>query len=417
MYPAHDGFYACKVTNYFILPVIGEGSIMDPMNRTTRAGEIMLEFARITGLDSVDTAPKRYLWTDAFAVCNFLGLYEVTREEKWLALAFRLVDQVHDTLGRHRKDDSRNGWISGLPEKEGRLHPIMSGLRIGKPLNERKPGEPFDERLEWDRDGQYFHYLSKWMHALNRVGRVSGEKKYPVWAVELARAAYRGFTYPLPGGGRRMYWKMSIDLTRPLVSSMGQHDPPDGFITFCELQLTSSNVFGYSSELSLENEIKGLAQICRNTHFATDDPLGLGGLLSDSFRLAQLMMPDSRGYGRLLDSLLNATGPGVRKFKNDNTMILPPDYRLAFRELGLAIGLRAMVPLAGLIAANPEKLDLYGLRYPRIKNLSEFIPVADTLEDFWLSPKNQEAGTWMDHREINMVMLATSLAPEGFLAV
>ncbi len=33
-----------------------------------------------------------------------------------------------------------------------------------------------------------------------------------------------------------MYWKMSIDLTRPLVSSMGQHDPLDGFITYNEIK-------------------------------------------------------------------------------------------------------------------------------------------------------------------------------------
>jgi hypothetical protein len=34
-------------------------------------------------------------------------------------------------------------------------------LRIGKQLAERRPGERFDERLEWERDGQYFHYLTR----------------------------------------------------------------------------------------------------------------------------------------------------------------------------------------------------------------------------------------------------------------
>jgi hypothetical protein len=28
--------------------------------------------------------------------------------------------------------------------------------------------------------------------------------------------------------------------------------------------------------------------------------------------------------------------------------------------------------------------------------------------------KNREASTWIEHREINMVMFATSLAPNGF---
>ena len=36
-----------------------------------------------------------------------------------------------------------------------------------------------------------------------------------------------------------MYWKMSIDLSRPLVASMGQHDPLDGFVTCAELDATA----------------------------------------------------------------------------------------------------------------------------------------------------------------------------------
>ena len=150
---------------------------MDP-SATEKAREIMLDFARITGLHPVTDHPKRYLWTDAFAVCNFLEIYHRTHEEQWKELALRLVGQVHHTLGRHREDDPRGGWISGLSEDEGELHPTRGGLRIGKPLPERKPGEPYDDRLEWDQDGQYFHYLTKWMHALNRVSRVTGDQKY-----------------------------------------------------------------------------------------------------------------------------------------------------------------------------------------------------------------------------------------------
>lgn len=36
-----------------------------------------------------------------------------------------------------------------------------------------------------------------------------------------------------------MYWKMSIDLSSPLVPSMGQHDPLDGLITYLQLQATA----------------------------------------------------------------------------------------------------------------------------------------------------------------------------------
>ena len=135
-----------------------------PVNDST-AARLMVEFGRRTGLISAIEHPDRYLWTDAFAVCNFLELFACTGEQKYQEYAIALIDQVHQVLGKYREDDMRSGWISGLDEKNGRLHPTIGGLRIGKRLKEREYTEPFDERLEWDRDGQYFHYLTKWMHA------------------------------------------------------------------------------------------------------------------------------------------------------------------------------------------------------------------------------------------------------------
>jgi rhamnogalacturonyl hydrolase YesR len=61
--------------------------------------QIMTEFADTTGLTG-GVRPRRYLWTDAFAVCNFLELYRQTGDEVWLQRAVRVVDQVHHTLGR-----------------------------------------------------------------------------------------------------------------------------------------------------------------------------------------------------------------------------------------------------------------------------------------------------------------------------
>ncbi len=123
---------------------------------------LMVEFAERTGLTS-ESEPQRYLWTDAFAVCNFLELSRQSGDGRFQDLALQLVDQVHHVLGRHRPDDSRRGWISGLEGERGGEHPTIGGLRIGKPLQERKPDEPPDERLEWEQDGQYFHYLTKWI--------------------------------------------------------------------------------------------------------------------------------------------------------------------------------------------------------------------------------------------------------------
>ena len=74
---------------------------------------IMTEFSDSTGLSNIEKSPRRYLWRDAFSVCNFLELFQRTGNECWQKLALRLVDQVHHTLGRHREDDLRTGWISG----------------------------------------------------------------------------------------------------------------------------------------------------------------------------------------------------------------------------------------------------------------------------------------------------------------
>lgn len=178
---------------------------MEPKAITDEVRAIMIEFADQTGLSNNNKPPRRYLWTDAFAVCNCLTLYRQTGDEKYRRVALDLIDQVHAVLGRHCEDDSRTGWISGLDEETGARHPTAGGLRIGKALKERKPHEPYDERSEWDRDGQYFHYLTNWMHALGRVGTVTADPTYIRWAMELAKAAHAAFSYmPVTGGAKRM---------------------------------------------------------------------------------------------------------------------------------------------------------------------------------------------------------------------
>jgi hypothetical protein len=391
---------------------------MEQNATTALVEEIMLDFASLTGLAPPAAHPRRYLWTDAFAVCNYVELFRQTHDETYRDLALCLVDQVHHVLGRHRDDDPRTGWISGLSGQEGEMHPTKGGLRIGKKLPERGQNEPFNERLEWDRDGQYFHYLTKWMHALNRVSRVTGDPKYNRWAIELAKTAYARFTYLSSfGGKRRMYWKMSIDLSRPLVPSMGQHDPLDGFVTFGELQQAANAESGLPLQPGLPAEIADMAGICRGRDLLTDDPLGIGGLLSDASRIAQLMIKGGSGYAALLDSVVDAALRGTVSFMESGTLDLPAGYRLAFRELGLSIGLKGAVMLADWIEENPDIFKGDGSLQRQANALAGCIPVVETIGKFWLDKGNRNAGTWTEHREINMVMLATSLAPAGFLSI
>ena len=376
----------------------------------------MVEFARETGLSPASSAPRRYLWTDAFAVCNFLGLYQATGGKEFKDLALQLVDQVHGTLGRHRGDDSRTGWISGLDEEQGKRHPTRGGLRIGKYLQERGSSEPFDEDLEWDRDGQYYHYLTKWMHALNCVSKATGDIKYNTWAVELAKKAHATFVRTSRHGGpKTMCWKMSIDLSRPLVRSMGQHDPLDGLVTYNELQATAGKADEESISKNLRAEILDMAHLCQGRSWVTNDPLGIGGLLFDACRVAQLIVSGNLEQTDLLETLLESSQIGLESFVRENSLRLPADYRLAFRELGLSIGLRALEKIWELI-------DQKSPRFRNKESLNSLLNILDRhagllqkIERFWLEGKNRKTGIYTTHHDINEVMLATSLAPDGFL--
>jgi hypothetical protein len=60
---------------------------------------------------------------------------------------------------------------------------------------ERRLNDPANHRLEWDQDGQSYHYLRKWVHALNSVTEVTGDFTHNKWAIELARTAHTKFVY------------------------------------------------------------------------------------------------------------------------------------------------------------------------------------------------------------------------------
>jgi len=379
------------------------------------AGEIMLAFAERTGLTGSGAAPKRYLWTDAFAVCNFLELGRRTGDPRWEDLARRLVDQVHHVLGQHRGDDGRHGWLSGLGDKEGEAHPTGGGLRIGKPLPERRPDEPFDEQLEWDRDGQYYHYLTKWMLALNRLARRTGDNRFHRWSLELARAAHTGFTYPHPSAGRPLlHWKMRIDLSEPLVPGMGHHDPLDGLLTLHEVQAEAAADGGQEAE-PLAPEIRDLARMCAGRDWRTDDPLGLGGLLSDALRAARLLSsnPDLP-LGGLLADMLAAGAEGLPLSAARSSLGQPAACRLAFRELGLAIGLHAAERLEELVRSTPWLFAPQDNCAPCLRDILGHSPLGRQIEEFWRNPANQRGASWTGHQDINEVMLATSLVPDGY---
>ena len=96
---------------------------------------------------------------------------------------------------------------------------------------------------------------------------------------------------------------------------------------------------------------------------------------------------------------------------------MPAEYRLAFREFGLSIGLQAAV----------HTKDLFSDYHDRFKNSEEleqlmgdvlkYLPLRESIHKFWGEEKNRKTATWKGHLDINMVMWATSLTSGGFLKI
>ena len=379
------------------------------------AARLMSEFARRTGLSPATQNPRRYLWTDAFAVCNFLELFQQTAERRYRCYAIELIEQVQQVLGRYRDDDLRRGWITGLDEERGRCHPTLGGLRIGKLHRERGINEAIDERLEWDRDGQYFHYLTKWMHALCRAASATGDSKYVQWAGELAQGSFRAFVRrSISGEVVGVTWKMSTDLSRPLVPAVGQHDALDGLITFWEIRHATQNHVRFDD---LNQSIETLSALCQHTDWTTDDPLGLGGLLFDACRLCQLLRNEHQRDVRLLEEVLQACLSGLTALLASRYLDRPATHRLAFRELGLALGLRALPMIAEAMKRARSRLwDRPNLRR-FIELLLPYELLGGEIIDLWLPHAQHRDEGWRAHQDINDAMLATALIPNMFLSV
>jgi hypothetical protein len=367
----------------------------------------MEEFAESTGILRDTLNCRRYLWTDAFAVFNFISLFRYTEEKKYLERAVQLVAQVHNVLGHHRDDDVRTGWISGLSEVEGRRHPTAGGLRIGKRLMERHITEPFDELLEWNRDGQYFHYLTKWAHALVVIANETDDERYLIQAHELMKKALSCFLYePTTSKRSRIYWKMSIDLTRPLVSSMGHLDPLDGLVVLYELNRAYS-----PRDDSFRDELISLSEICSDSHWRAIDMLSIGSLMIEAYRMGQLIARGEDLDISLLYDVIHGAYEGLSDLDGVDWDIAP-ELRLAFRELGLVIGLKAIGRFSEVVLREKGLRDV--LARPLVA-FERFLPLIGVIEHFWSAPENRINNTWMEHADINGVVMATALIPDAFL--
>eukprot|EP00397_Hematodinium_sp_SG-2012_P039452 GEMP01043075.1.p1 GENE.GEMP01043075.1~~GEMP01043075.1.p1 ORF type:complete len:345 (+),score=93.06 GEMP01043075.1:180-1214(+) len=302
---------------------------------------------------SADGKQRRYLWTDAFGVLNFITLAErtTTFRDKYLGCADKLVAAVHRCLGRPRSEQ-----FPMLPNQRGEF----KGLRIGK----------LRARLETDYgmeyDGMYWHYLDKWIFALARLARVKGE--LPTAAIALIKDVHPHFcarnSINTPVG---MYWKMNCDLS-PIVGADRVSPTNDALTAYV---MYSSVV--HSSEL--EHECRELKQIVSNYRLReTSDPLGYGLNWWEMQWLAGGASNKSRAVmSRMVHDILNP-----RHDAGD----------LAFRLYGAIIG-------------------------AKLSKDSQVISVADAALDAVMEvEKRRPLGG--PHSCINKVMFATALDPLAF---
>ncbi|KAM0558001.1 hypothetical protein ACHAPJ_005168 [Fusarium lateritium] len=303
----------------------------------------------------------RYLWTDAFGVVNFITLYEETTDSKYLTLAKHLVQTVHDVQGRTRDGSSR---LPGATDAE----PLKGGLRIGK---ESATGN--------DGDGQYHHYLTLWMFALNRLSWVTKDSSFNDMAIQLAKAIHSRFCFQ-SSNKLKMVWKLSMDMKKVLVPTEGHLDAATGFVICRMLQETAAKQ-GEKDQL-LKQEISDYEKVMNRggSLYPSGDPLDLGmGLWichfhqheewSQTFTRESMDLVDEIFDGKCADMSGKACN------------------RLAFREFGACLGVQCIEPDEALKTQ------------------------VDALVKFWEGHIHQHDGDGL--KPISQVMYAAAIIPGG----
>ncbi|KAL4896626.1 hypothetical protein BDV59DRAFT_198984 [Aspergillus ambiguus] len=323
----------------------------------------------------------RYLWTDAFGVINFITLHHEYRsaspsqDDRYLVLARQLADTVHNVLGRTRDGQRR---LPGATDE----NPLGGGLRIGK-MDAHGP----------DGDGQYHHYLTMWMFALNRLSLATGDPTYNQQAVALAKAIHPRFFVNRTSARPRMVWKMAMDLSTPLVASEGNLDPVDGYVV-CRLLQASAVAAGQSADV-LDEEIRDYRRVMarKGGHFVSSDPLDLGMTLWTAHWFAEKEEWAMQLAGQCFENIYDL-------FEINQYLQRSVKFRLAFREFGTCMGIQCMSEES---SEKERSIDLK--------------TYADKILDSWniyMEKSMYTEATPDDLRPITRVMYASALLPGAF---
>jgi hypothetical protein len=165
---------------------------------------------------------------------------------------------------------------------------------------------------------------------------------------------------------------------------------------------------------ALDEPIERLRTVCGRTEsFGTVDPLGLGCLLLMAEEWLDLAARSGLDADGMLHRVLADAHRGLDVLCSTRWLDEPPERRLAFRELGLSRGIRALPAMAVMIRSHPGRFGSGAAQAAlaaRISEMRRFEPIARHVEDLWLSDDAQASPGWADHIDINAVSLAASLA-------
>ena len=78
-------------------------------------------------------------------------------------------------------------------------------------------------------------------------------------------------------------------------------------------------------------------------------------------------------------------------------------------------GLQTIEKMTPLIQQHPEHFPEQQSLLSQLIDFSPHLSLSKKIETFWLTATNQQSTTWTEHIDINSVMLATNLGPDGYL--
>eukprot|EP00804_Cyclotella_cryptica_P005699 CCRYP_000063-RA/>CCRYP_000063-RA protein AED:0.08 eAED:0.08 QI:97/1/1/1/1/1/2/530/425 len=326
-----------------------------------------------TAYSSPHQEQRRYLWTDAFAVCAYHAIANIYAENDmpdqsnfYRNAVEKLILTVHSCLGRPRSEREEDAMTPCHVSPTGYV-----GLRIGK-VESRS-----DTDYGMTFDGQYFHYIDKWLLALSRTNHVED-------GLRIAKSIFPHFFEKRNGGSGGVRWKLSVNARPPsaLPPTFGPNDDTlNALIVFTLLETQRQRNNQCMPSLSLSKEIETLQDSLRNYRpRVTDDPLGWG--------LEAIFDQFVEGHPRT-DQLRNLASEALD----------PSHIALPFRLYGALIG--ATVSSEDLVSSSRlEKLRQFCIQH-QLREMERTMTSSGGYEE--------------EHSAINRVMLAVALLGPGTL--